>query len=411
MHDNPIDSRQKRMENKSSRQRVFLILAIIIIGFNLRPAITSVGPLLGTIRDELSLANWSAGTLTSLPLIAFAAMSPMAPKIANRLGNVRTILLGLFLLAGGIGIRSIPLTLTLFTGTVIIGVGIAIMNVLLPAFIKEKLPNRVGRVTSIYSTSMGVLASTASGVSVPLAKGADLGWQFSLLFWGFIAVIGIVMWLFVKKQESATTEKEKSTGPSSKPVANNVWKSPLAWQVTFFMGLQSIIFYVIVSWLPEMMHDFGFTVATAGWLLFYIQFIGIPGTFLAPVLAEKFSNQLGIVAFIGGGGIIGFTGLLIGGPLWLIVIWITIIGLASGSSISLSLAFLGMRARNAGEAGNLSGMAQSLGYILAASGPLFIGLLYDIFHIWTVPLIVLIFVCVFMTIAGLGAGRNKYVGD
>src|SRR5690625_90929 len=282
---------EKNIEHQSAKQRTFLMIAIVVIGFNLRPAITSVGPLLGTIRDQIGLANWSAGTITSLPLIAFAMMSPLAPKIANRLGNVRTIFLGLFLLFGGIIVRSIPLTPTLFVGTAVIGVGIAIMNVLLPSFIKEKFPHRVGRMTSVYSTSMVVCAGIASGLSVPLAKGAGLGWELSLLSWALIVIIGIIIWMFICRQDTSNTKDELSVKPLP---AGNLWKSSLSWQVTFFMGLQSLVFYVMVSWLPEMMQDFGFTVATAGWLLSYTQFISLPGTFLAPVLAEKFPNQQGI---------------------------------------------------------------------------------------------------------------------
>lgn len=391
-------------------KRILYLFAIIVIGFNLRPAITSVGPLLGIIRDDIGLANWSAGTITSLPLIAFAIISPIAPKIARRLGNTRTILLGLFLLFIGITIRSIPFTPTLFLGTAIIGVGIAIMNVLLPAVIKEKFPNRLGRMTSVYSTSMAIFAATASGLSVPLAKSAGLGWELSLLSWGILAVLGIIVWLFVIKSESHVPSS-KVTLSSSTPIDESILKSPLAWQVTFFMGMQSFVFYVTISWLPEMMQSFGFSVITAGWLVSYAQFIGLPATFLAPFFAEKFSNQQGIVLAIGGLMTMGFIGLLIGGPLSVIVFWVTLIGFASGGSISLSLALLGMRAQNAEQAGLLSGMAQSIGYVFAAIGPLFIGLLFDITTQWTLPLIAMIVVSLLMTMAGLGAGRNKYVGD
>lgn len=403
---------QKPIELGSEKQtrsnQILFIIAIMVAGFNLRPAITSVGPLLGTIRDQIGLENWSAGTITSLPLIAFAVTSPFAPKIARRIGNSRGILLGLILLATGIGIRSVPYTATLFIGTAIIGVGIAMMNVLLPAVIKEKFPHKVGSMTSAYSTSMAVFAATASGLSVPLAKGANLGWELALLSWGLLAIIGIIIWTVVLRKETPTIKNEINLKTDT-PIGGNLWKSTLAWQVTFFMGLQSFIFYVVVSWLPEMMQDFGFSETSAGWLVSYTQFIGLPSTFLAPILAEKYNNQQGIVVGIGGLLTIGFTGLAFGGPLPLIFLWITLIGIASGASISLSLAMLGMRAKNASEAGKLSGMAQSVGYIFAATGPMFIGLLFDLTHSWMSPFISLIIVSVLLTVAGLGAGRDKYV--
>ncbi|MDM8101885.1 MFS transporter [Oceanobacillus oncorhynchi] len=384
------------------------LIAIMVIGFNLRPAITSVGPLLGTIRDQIGLENWSAGTITSLPLIAFAIVSPLAPKLGRKLGNEGAVLLGLILLFAGIGTRSIPYTPTLFIGTAIIGVGIAVMNVLLPAVIKEKFPHKVGQMTSVYSTSMAIFAATASGLSVPLAKGAGLGWELALLSWAVLALVGIIVWIFVISRNPAP--KEEQVELSNKPFNDsNLWKSPLAWQVTLFMGLQSFIFYVMVSWLPEIMQSFGFSVSAAGWLIAYVQFVGLPSTFLAPVLAEKFSNQQGIVLGISGGAAVGFIGLLIGGPLPLIFIWVTLIGVTFGGAISLSLAMLGMRARNGRQAGALSGMAQSVGYIFAAIGPLFIGLLFDITQAWSAPIIAIIVVCLLMMVAGLGAGRNKFV--
>ena len=379
----------------------------MIAGFNLRPAITSVGPLLGTIRDQIGLANWSAGIITSLPLLAFAIVSPLAPKIANRLGNVRGILIGLITLVVGIGLRSIPLTPTLFIGTSIIGAGIALMNVLLPAIIKEKFPYKVGRMTSLYSTSMAVFAATASGVTVPLANNAGLGWELALLSWGLLVFVGIIFWFIISRKESLV--KEELTLETDTSVEKGLWKSPIAWQVTIFMGLQSFVFYVTVSWLPEIMQDYGFSVIAAGWLVSYAQFVSLPSTFLAPMLAEKYNNQQGIVLAIGGLLTIGFTGLIFGGPLPLIILWVTLIGFASGASISLSLAFLGMRARNAREAGELSGMAQSVGYIFAAVGPILIGLLFDMTDTWTAPLIALVIVSILLTLAGLGAGRNKFV--
>lgn len=404
------DKNMRMQQPASQHSRAFMLIAIMIIGFNLRPAITSVGPLLGMIRDQIGLANWSAGTITSLPLIAFAFMSPLAPRLGKRLGHVRAVLLGLVLLTAGIGVRSLPFTVSLFIGTAIIGVGIAIMNVLLPAIIKDKFPHKVGQMTSVYSTSMAVFAATASGISVPLAQQAGLGWELALISWGLLAVVGIGVWMFIAKKEPPV-EKIQPEKDADVSVGGHLWQSPLAWQVTFFMGTQSFIFYVTVSWLPEMMQTFGFSVAAAGWLVSYAQFVSLPATFLAPMLAERFANQQGIVLGIGTLLTIGFTGILIGGPLPLIVVWVTLIGLASGASISLSLALLGMRARDAEQASDLSGMAQSVGYVFAAIGPLFVGLLFDLTGAWTWPLIAIIVVSLLMTVAGLGAGRDKFVTE
>ncbi|HLR04014.1 MAG TPA: MFS transporter [Virgibacillus sp.] len=400
----------KKRNRFSANKNVLYLIAIIVAGFNLRPAITSVGPLLGTIRDDMHLENWSAGLITSLPLIAFAVVSPLAPKIGRRIGNERAVLFGMVLLFIAVGMRSIPQPSLLFIGTAIVGAGIAMMNVLLPAVIKEKFPHKVGQMTSVYTTSMAIMASLASGLSVPLAMGAGLGWELALVSWGIVAIIGIAVWIVIIKREPVSSENRYEESSQSASLAK-LLKSPLAWQVSFFMGLQSFLFYVMVSWLPEMMYSFGFSINAAGWLASYAQFVGLPTMFLTPVLAEKYANQQGIVLAIGGGATIGFIGLLFGGPLPLIFIWVTIIGFASAGSISLSLAMLGMRARNAQQASTLSGMAQSIGYVFAAVGPLFIGLLFDLNDSWTVPLIAIIIVSVLMTLSGLGAGRDKYVTE
>lgn len=397
-------------ETMSSKYRLLFTIAIIVIGFNLRPAITAVGALLGMIRDQIGLANWGAGMITSLPLIAFAVMSTIASKIGIKFGNVRTIFLGLLLLLIGICIRSIPFTLSLLVGTAIIGVGIAIMNVLLPAVIKEKFPDQIGKMTSYYSTAMVVFAATGSGLTVSLAENAGLGWELSLLSWSLLTLFGILIWFFVMRLDKTITS-DKPKVEINIQIGGSLLKSSLAWQVTLFMGLQSLAFYVMISWLPEMLQDFGFSIIAAGWLVSYAQFISLPATFLAPLLAERYTNQQGLVLTIGCLYIFGFTGLLIGGNLPLLIFWVTLMGIASGGSISLSLALLGMRVRNAKQAGELSGMAQSIGYVLAAIGPLLIGLLYDLTQTWSIPLITMIILCVLMTIVGLGAGRDQYIEE
>lgn len=392
--------------NKSNNRlsRFFLLAGILLIAFNLRPAITSVGPLMGTIRDELELVNWNTGLITSLPLLAFALMSPLAPKIGNRMGNERTLLLGLILLLAGICIRSIAYTPALYIGTTLVGFGISIGNVLLPGLIKEKYPHKVGLMTSLYSTSMVVFAAIASGLSIPLADRAGLGWQNTLLSWSILTVAGIIVWGIAMKTNPSTKEKT-----FFEPSATKLLRSSLAWQVTIFMGLQSFLFYITISWLPEMLHAGGMSISAAGWLLSYMQFISLPATFLTPILAGRLPNQRSLMLIIGLCAITGYSGILILEDMPGIIISITLIGVALGASISLALALLSMRATNARQAAELSGMAQSFGYLLAALGPMLIGLVYDFAHSWNVPLLVLIGASVVMVGFGLGAGRDKYV--
>ncbi|SFA87508.1 MFS transporter, CP family, cyanate transporter [Lentibacillus halodurans] len=395
--------------NESKQLYNFLLVAgIILVAFNLRPAITSVGPLIGIIRDDIGLSNWSAGMLTSLPLIAFAVMSPAAPKLGNRYSNERTLLVGMILLLIGISVRSISVMWLLFTGTLFVGLGIAICNVLLPGVIKEKFPAKVGLMTSVYSTAMGIFAASASGLSIPLAQGFNMGWQLALLVWATPAVLGIMIWIYLSRKQNTSDDTDMKYVSVSD---NQMWRSPLAWQVACYMGLQSFLFYVTISWLPEILHDNGLSMATSGWMLSFAQFVGLPASFIVPVVAGRLKSQRSIVLVMGMCALGGYSGLLIGSSFTVMVISSILIGITLSGTFALALALLGMRARNARHAAELSGMAQSLGYTLAAVGPMFIGYLYDLTDFWTIPLMTLIGVAILVMTFGMGAGRDRYVLD
>src|SRR5699024_1257703 len=399
---------EKQKENRL--YQALLVIGVIFVAFNLRPAITSVGPLIGTIRDDIGFANWSVALLTSLPLIAFAIMSPIAPKLANKFSNEMTLVIGLFVLIIGISLRSMSVVFLIFFGTLCIGLGIAICNVLLPGVIKEKFPAKVAIMTSIYTTSMSIFATTASGVSIPLSEGLGLGWQLALLIWVVPAAIGVIIWLIVYKRNNRLADAEPMKFFETQK-GSGIWKSNLAWKVALFMGFQSFIFYVTISWLPELLMDGGMEQATAGYMLSYFQFLGIPVSFIIPIIAIKMQSQRLLVIVINVLYVIGIICLLMESSFWVIIFAITLIGIASSANFALSLSFLSMRAKNAKDAAELSGMAQSIGYILAAIGPMFIGFIYDITHAWTIPLLLLIILAFIIIYVGMSAGQNKYVLD
>ncbi|MBU5267141.1 CynX/NimT family MFS transporter [Virgibacillus proomii] len=398
---------KEETEQKKVFYRVIIATGIIVVAFNLRPSITSVGPLIGTIRDHLGLSNWSAGMLTSLPLIAFAVMSPLVTKLSNRFTNERVMLLGLFGLFIGITLRSMAIISLLFVGTLLIGLGIAICNVLLPSVIKEKFPMKVALMTSIYSTAMGISAATASGLSVPIAEGLHFGWQIALIVWAIPALLGIIVWIYLRKQ--LTDHYRVLYQPIIEQ--KQIWRSPLAWQVAAFMGFQSFLFYVTISWMPEILQAYGISASAAGWMLSFLQFIGLPASFIVPVLAGQYRSQHGIVLAMGLFSIIGYTGLLLGKSNIVMVVSIILIGFSLSGTFALALTLLGMRARNGKQAAQLSGMAQSVGYVLAAIGPFLVGYLYDKTQTWDIPLLTLISVAIIVVVFGFGAGRDKYVFD
>ncbi|AXF57286.1 CynX/NimT family MFS transporter [Salicibibacter kimchii] len=384
--------------------KVWIILAIILVAFNLRPAITSVGPLIGMIRDDLQLTNSQVGVLTTLPLLAFAGLSIAAPRLARKWGIEWAIFAGLFTLFIGILLRSGGYPTTLFMGTAIIGIGIAICNVLLPGFVKLKFAKHTGVMTSVYTTSMSLFATVGSGLSIPLAINLGLDWQGALVFWCVIAVTAMAVWT----TQLRSAEKPENNGLQSE--APKLWQSPLAWNITAFMGLQSTIFYSLITWLPEIVQANGINAATAGWLLSFTQLCGLPANFLTPILASRMQNQRIIVFVIVFFYLIGFIGLLfVGNSLSLHFVFTSFIGVSMGASISLSFILFNLRSTSTPQASQLSGMAQSFGYLLAAVGPILLGSLYDYTGGWVLPLIILTVVSTLLAIAGWSAGKDTYV--
>ncbi|MDQ0272476.1 CynX/NimT family MFS transporter [Cytobacillus purgationiresistens] len=390
---------QDKMKNS------LFILGIIVVAFNLRPAITSIGPLISSIKEDIGLSNGTAGLLTTLPLIAFAIISPFAPKIANKLGSEMAVLIGLMILGSGIMLRSSGILIFLFSGTIFIGLGIAICNVLLPSIVKEKYPLKVGLMTGVYTLSMGICAGLAPGLSISLVNIA-LDWQSALSMWAVLTLLAIFLWLPHVKRKSRT--QKKATIQTS---ISSLWGSPLAWQITLFMGLQSLIFFSFCAWLPEILTSRGLKLETAGWMLTLMQYAGLPTSFIIPIIATRLSHQKGIALGIGTLMIAGLTGVFFSSSLSFIIISIILVGLALGAAISHSLTLISLRAINAKQAADLSGMAQSFGYLLAAAGPFLIGLLYDLFHSWTIPLALLIVAAIIFTFAGIGAGRDQFVSE
>ncbi|RFB14966.1 MFS transporter [Bacillus sp. HNG] len=384
--------------------KALLIIGIIFVAFNLRPAITSVGPIIELIRSDLGISNGVAGFITTLPLISFAILSILAPKIGQMIGNERTIFLGLLVLCIGIITRSLGFMPTLFLGTLLVGVGVAIGNVLIPSIVKLHFPLKVGIVTSIYTTSMNTLAAIGSGVSIPLAKGQSLGWKWALAFWTVLAVIAMIIWLPQLRNNNKTSASY--SGPSSNGA---MWRSSIAWQVTLFMGLQSFLFYCTVAWLPEILESHGMQLSIAGWMVSLMQLVGLPTTFLAPVIANRLKSQKMMVCIIGIVYLTGIMGLMFVQTNILLILSIICIGAAQGASISLALTMIGLRTKDSRQAANLSGMAQSIGYLLAAIGPTLVGFLFDYTQSWLTPLVIFIVISILMTIAGVGAGRNRYV--
>ena len=398
----PTDAVEGAKQRDSSRLRgVLLVSGLVLLAANLRPALTSVAPLIGEIRADTGLSNGVAGLLTTLPLLAFGLLSPVAPRLARAIGMERLLLIGLITLGVGLLVRSTGTMAALFLGTALLGAAIAVGNVLLPGIVKREFPGRVGPMTSVYSTALGISAAIAASTSVPVAE--LVGWRGALAVWALPAFIAAVAWI----------PQLRSGPPGNDPAQTSrgvggLWRSPLAWQVTLFMGLQSLAYYVTLTWLPEILHDEGLSVVRAGWMLGLSQVAAIVTMFLAPVLAGRRPSQRGVVvaaAALSGAGVLGL--LVAGGTA--AALWAVLLGLGQGACFSLALAFFALRAPDHEHAAALSGMAQSVGYLLAAFGPALFGVLRDATNAWTIPLGVLLVVVACVLISGLGASRDAHV--
>jgi MFS transporter, CP family, cyanate transporter len=379
---------------------VAVVAAVAVVAFNLRPAITSVAPVLVEIQRSTGLSSTVAGLLTTVPVLAFGICSPFAPALGRRFGMEATLVGALALLVVGILARSLPSVAALFAGTVVLGVAIALGNVLVPALIKRDLPTHVRFATGVYSVALSAGAAVAAGVTVPVEHLSGADWRGALALWAIPVAACLILWL------ARLADAHRDIGVIH--VSARLWRDPLAWQVTAFMGLQSLGFYALSAWLPTIFEQHGVHPASAGWLLSIAGFASLPTAFVTPVLASTPTRQRAAVV----GAVVLNAGAL-GGMMWRpvagAVAWMVILGMAQGAAIGLALSFIVLRSPSAVRAAELSGMAQTVGYLVASVGPLTMGALHDATGGWVVPLVVMAGVLAPQLLAGLGASRPLVV--
>lgn len=390
-------------QQRSGTGQLFLLFSIILLALNMRSPITSVGPLTTMIQNDLQLSSAAAGALTTIPLLAFAILSPFASTLARAFGIERVLFSALLLLTIGLMLRPAGSVTGLFSGTILIGLAIALCNVLTPAVVKLNFPHKIGVMTGFYAMSMNLSGAFASGFSIPMAAFSSFGWRASLGVWIIPAGAAILVWMTQWRYIRHPLKAGRRTGQKT-----SLKRSALAWKITAFMGIQSLLFYSLVAWLPDILHEQGLGVESAGWMLSAIQFTQLPFTFIVPIIADRIQNQQPLVIAAAFFMAAGLSGILFAWTEW-IVLWVILIGIAGGISFSLAMMFFTLRTRTSLEAADLSGMAQSAGYLFAALGPALFGAIHDTLNGWTVPLLLLIAAVSGLFIAGMGAGKNEYV--
>ena len=367
---------------------ILIILGVIFLSLILRTPITSVGAIVGPLKSILDINNTVAGFITTIPLIAFAIFSPMVAKFSNKAGLEKTLLFSAVIISIGLGLRFYINTYVFFITTFIIGVGITVGNVLLPGLVKKYYPEKIGIMTGFYAVVMNIGAAVAAGISYPILNtnigGKNFATGLAVNIWIIIAVVNIVIYVAMSKNNNAsevTDTHEKVHG---------YFKYSKMWTIMLSMGLQSALFYCSVSWFAEIMISKDFSPETAGLLLSISQFAQFPSTFIVPILADKLHNKLIIPVVITIGYLISLVGMLYtSGNFVLMLTFIIIFALAGGGSFSYVMYLFSVKSRNESEAADISGLAQSGGYLLAAIFPPLLGYIRDISD-WNKALYVLI---------------------
>jgi len=394
MPEDPLAGRRR------SYQITLLVVAMAAAGLNLRAAITSLPPLFPELQAQLHLSSAAVSLLATTPVLCFGVVSAFAASLNRRWGEERAQLGALVVLTAGLLLRGLAPSIMLFPGTVLAASAIAILNVLLSSMAKRRWPERAGLLIGIYLTTLSVGAILSSLLSVPLYQVSGGSVRLALGVWAVPAALAVLLWLPQLRYRTsgpgappvgpAATAASPARSPGS-PAADRIrlYRYALTWQVTAFMGLQSLLYYAALSWLPTIFRDRGAMPVTAGNLLALMGVGNLATSLLVPVLAHRAPGQRALVVPSLIGTAAGLAGSL-WAPLGTAPLWVLVLGVSQGACLGLAIFFMMARAPNAGVAASLSGFAQSVGYLVASAGPLVVGLLHSATGSWDIPMVLLL---------------------
>ena len=389
-----------------TQHRLSLFVAILALAFVLRGPLTGVGPLLQNIQTQLQISSTLAGMLTTVPLLTFGLFSIFIPRLAARLGSEQMVFFALWILTLGLVLRCGSGLFLLLTGTALLSCAIAVGNVLIPSMVKQYFPFKMGLVTALYALVMNMGGAAGSALSAPLAHSNLWGWRGALVIWVLPALVAMIIWWLPFKAANAVPK----AAVRARQVKIHLWRNPLAWQVTLFMGFQSFLFYSTVSWLPQIVAKAGVSATEAGGWLGLMQLVMIPTNLLIPIYAARLKQQHWI------GSMCGVA--LILSVLLLMLPWrscyfpaVLLLGLGISGAFCLSMMFFSLRSSSVTEGVLLSGMAQTCGYLFAAVGPVLMGALHDMMHSWFPALCLMFIAAVVITVSGWNAGKDRKLSD
>ncbi|MFE2227133.1 CynX/NimT family MFS transporter [Streptomyces kronopolitis] len=388
-----------------------LMAGIVLAALNMRTALAGVSPLLGEIGRHFRLTPTASSLVTTIPLVFMGLGSIAAPKLARRWGTEAVLCGALVALCGGIVLRIAPPVVALFAGCAVVGSSIALLNVLMPGLIKRDFPDRAAGMTALYSTAMILGATVSAATAVPLEDALG-SWQGSLVSWSLLAAVAAVVWI---PQALLVRRGSRHGAPAATPAHHGaagprLSRSPLAWQVTLFMGSQSLIAYVSIAWMPTIFTDHGMAKSEAGLVFAFSTLLQMAGSFVVPVLAGRMRRQRLLGVAVSALMACGVAGLLLA-PVAGSWLWAVLLGVGQGGALGLALTMMVLRSGDAHTAARLSGMAQTGGYLLAAAGPLVLGAVHQATGGWSLPLVLLLGVCAGLALLATGAGRDRRIGE
>ena len=375
--------------------------SLLLIALNLRVLFASLSALLPEVMHGTGAGPVAASLITTLPVLCLGIFSLPVARLAGRFGAERVVFAALLAIAAGTAVRGFATLPTLLGGGILAGAGIAFGNVLLPGLVKRDFPDRLAPMTGLYSMALSGGAALAAGLTVPIAH-ASGSWAVGLAGWALPALCVTALWI---PQVVKAGTRRSAVGVGASP---SLWRDGLAWQVSFFMGLQSALAYCVFGWLAPILRDRGLEAAAAGYV-FSVSVVGqMLGCLLAPWLAVRARDQRAISILLYGVVLAGIMGCFYA-PLGTSWVWAALLGLGQGGLLGVALTIILLRAPNAAVAARLSGMAQGVGYTLAAGGPLLVGLMRQTFGGFAqVPMFLALLVLV-GALSGLGAGRARLV--
>ncbi|MFH1806690.1 MAG: MFS transporter [Pseudomonadota bacterium] len=376
------------------------LAALLLLALNMRGSIVVMGPLAETVGIDLSLSATQLGLLTTIPILCFGVLSVFAPRLGQRYGIETTLVVMLILVAIGQGLRSTGIYGVMVAGTLVLGSAIAVMNVLTPSLVRRSFPARVAMVTALYTFTMSSGAAFSAWIAIPVRDAMGGDWRYALGIWAVVAVIGFVCWLPMLRYRHRN-------GAAGLPAAS-LWRNREAWVLSLFFGCQSLVFYTGIAWVSKIFIDSGISEAEAATLLTLFNIFGIPAAFLAPLIYSAIPNKKLAMTVLHLPFLIGIPGFAFATTSFPYV-WVICMGLGQGSMISIALTLVGMRGVDPQTSARLSGMCQSLGYLLAAIGPVLFGALYDVLGDWRVPLMILFGVLCVQYLAALRAGSAEKI--